>query len=40
MQTIAGEAPEPFNLRAGLRIQTLDETIHRSGRKGRRLEAA
>lgn len=27
---IAGEAPEPFNFRAGLRIQTLVETIQKS----------
>lgn len=30
---IAGEAPEPFNFRAGLRIQTLVETIQRSSRE-------
>ena len=32
---LAGRRPEPFNFRAGLRIQTLVETIHASSRKGR-----
>lgn len=40
VRAIAGEAPEPFNFRAGLRIQTLVETIHRSSREGRWLEVA
>src|SRR6266700_1107746 len=31
---IAGLRPEPFNFRAGLRIQTLVETIHASSRAG------
>ena len=30
VNAIAGKAAEPFNFRAGLRIQTLVETIHRS----------
>lgn len=30
INAIAGKAPEPFNFRAGLRIQTLVETIQRS----------
>ena len=35
---IAGRAPEPFNFRKGLRIQTLVETIQASSREGRWLE--
>ena len=31
---VAGRRPEPFNFRAGLRIQTLVETIHASSRAG------
>jgi predicted dehydrogenase len=38
VQAIAGAAPEPFNFRKGLRIQTLVETIHRSSDEGRWLE--
>lgn len=34
MDAIAGIAPEPFNFRAGLRVQELVETIHRSAREG------
>lgn len=34
LQAIAGLAPEPFNFRAGLRIQTLVETIQESSRAG------
>ena len=34
MDAIAGTTPEPFNFRAGLRIQQLVETIHRSAREG------
>lgn len=32
LDAIAGRTPEPFNFRAGLRIQTLVETIHASSR--------
>ena len=35
VRAIAGLAPEPFNFRAGLRIQTLVETILQSSREGR-----
>jgi len=35
VQAIAGSAPEPFNFRAGLRVQTLVETIATSSREGR-----
>jgi len=35
LDAIAGRAPEPFNFRAGLGIQTLVETIHRSSREKR-----
>jgi predicted dehydrogenase len=35
VQAIAGKGPEPFNFRAGLRIQTLVETIQTSSREGR-----
>ena len=35
VRAIAGEAPEPFGFRAGLRIQELVEAIHRSAREGR-----
>lgn len=35
---IAGKAPEPFNFRKGLRIQTLVETIQTSSREQRWLE--
>jgi predicted dehydrogenase len=38
VQAIAGAAPEPFNFRQGLRIQTLVETIHRSSDEGRWLD--
>ena len=34
LNAIAGRQPEPFNFRAGLRIQTLVETIHASSRAG------
>jgi predicted dehydrogenase len=34
LEAIAGLRPEPFNFRAGLRIQTLVETIQNSARKG------
>lgn len=34
VEAIAGKRPEPFNFRAGLRIQTLVETIHASSRAG------
>ena len=34
LEAIAGRRPEPFNFRAGLRIQTLVETIHASSRAG------
>ena len=34
LDAIAGTTPEPFNFRAGLRIQQLVETIHRSSREG------
>jgi predicted dehydrogenase len=34
LDAVAGRRPEPFNLRAGLRIQTLVETIHASSRAG------
>ncbi len=39
VQAIAGEAPEPFNFRAGLRIQHLVETIQRSSKERRWLKA-
>jgi predicted dehydrogenase len=32
LDAVAGRRPEPFNFRAGLRIQTLIETIHASSR--------
>lgn len=32
LEALAGHQPEPFNFRAGLRIQTLVETIHASSR--------
>jgi predicted dehydrogenase len=32
IEAIAGKRPEPFNFRAGLRIQTLVETIQASSR--------
>ena len=32
LQALAGQRPEPFSFRAGLRIQTLVETIHDSSR--------
>jgi predicted dehydrogenase len=35
LDAIAGRTDEPFNFRAGLRIQHLVETIHRSSREGR-----
>ena len=34
LEAIAGKRPEPFNFRAGLRVQELVETIHRSSREG------
>ena len=34
LEAVAGRRPEPFNFRAGLRIQTLVETIHVSSRAG------
>ena len=34
LDAVAGQRPEPFNFRAGLRIQTLVETIHASSRAG------
>ena len=34
LDAVAGRRPEPFNFRAGLRIQTLIETIHASSRAG------
>jgi predicted dehydrogenase len=34
LDAVAGRRPEPFNFRAGLRIQTLVETIHTSSRAG------
>ena len=34
LDAIAGRRPEPFNFRAGLRIQTLVETIQASSREG------
>ena len=34
LEAIAGRRPEPFGFRAGLRIQTLVETIHASSRAG------
>ena len=34
LDAIAGRRPEPFSFRAGLRIQTLVETIHDSSRAG------
>jgi len=34
LEAVAGRRPEPFNFRAGLRIQTLVETIHESSRAG------
>ena len=40
VQAIAGNAPEPFNFRAGLRIQTLVETIATSSREGRWIDVA
>ena len=33
LERIAGRAPEPFNFRKGLRIQTLVETIQTSSRQ-------
>jgi predicted dehydrogenase len=38
VRAIAGEIEEPFGFRAGLRIQTLIETIARSSAEGRWLE--
>ena len=35
LNTIAGKRPEPFNFRAGLRIQTLVETIQKSSQAER-----
>ena len=40
INAIAGKTPEPFNFRAGLRIQTLVETIQTSAREQRWLEVA
>jgi predicted dehydrogenase len=39
LDAVAGSRPEPFNFRAGLRIQTLVETIHASSRAGAWKEA-
>ena len=38
INAIAGKAPEPFNFRKGLRIQTLVETIQKSSAEGRWLQ--
>ena len=38
VSAIAGRAPEPFNFRRGLRIQTLVESIQTSSREGRWLD--
>ena len=38
LDAVAGRLAEPFNFRAGLRIQTLVETIHASSRAGAWLE--
>lgn len=38
INAIAGTAPEPFNFRKGLRIQSLVETIQTSSREGRWLD--
>jgi predicted dehydrogenase len=38
LDAISGNRDEPFNFRAGLRVQELVETIHRSSREGRWLE--
>ena len=40
VNAIAGKAPEPFNFRAGLRIQTLVETIQTSSREARWIDVA
>ncbi|MCP8894619.1 Gfo/Idh/MocA family oxidoreductase [Shinella daejeonensis] len=40
LEAIAGLRPEPFNFRAGLRIQTLVETIQASSRQGAWLDVA
>ena len=40
LEAIAGARPEPFNFRAGLRIQTLVELIHKSSQTRRWLEVA
>lgn len=40
VNAIAGVAPEPFNFRAGLRIQGLVETIHASSREQRWFDVA
>lgn len=40
LSAIAGEAAEPFNFRAGLRIQTLVEEIQKSAREGRWVSVA
>ncbi len=40
LEAIAGRRPEPFNFRAGLRIQTLVETIQASSRAERWIEVA
>lgn len=34
LDAVVGRTPEPFNFRAGLRVQELVETIHRSSRAG------
>lgn len=34
LDAVAGKSDEPFNFRAGLRVQTLVEAIHRSSREG------
>jgi predicted dehydrogenase len=39
LEAVAGKAAEPFNFAAGLRVQTLVETIHKSSRESRWLRA-
>jgi predicted dehydrogenase len=38
LAAIAGRSPEPFNFRAGLRVQTLVEAIRRSSQESRWLD--
>jgi predicted dehydrogenase len=40
VNAIAGQGAEPFNFRAGLRIQSLVETIQRSAREERWIDAS